>query len=110
MLRPRILFMVTRWEIGTILKYKTQITSVNKKDEIDIQSSNYLFQNYPNPFNPSTKISWQSSIGSWQTLMIYEVLGNEIMTLVEEHNPAGNYEVEFYASDKSSSGIYYYQF
>ena len=72
-----------------------------------------LFQNYPNPFNPSTRISWQSPVGSWQTLKIYDVLGNEVATLVNEYKPAGEYEVEFSGqSDEGqnlSSGVYFYQ-
>ena len=71
-----------------------------------------LLQNYPNPFNPSTKISWQSPIGSWQTLKVYDVLGNEVATLVDEYKPAGNYEVEFQSSvgnHQLASGVYYYQ-
>ena len=67
-----------------------------------------LFQNYPNPLNPSTKISWQSPVGSWQTLKVYDVLGNEVITLVNEYRNAGNYEINFDAS-KLSSGVYYYQ-
>ena len=67
-----------------------------------------LEQNYPNPFNPSTKISWQSPVSSWQTLKIYDVLGNEIATLVNEEKEAGSYEVEFNA-EKLSSGVYFYQ-
>ena len=67
-----------------------------------------LIQNYPNPFNPSTKISWEAPVGSWQTLKIYDVLGNEVATLVDEYKPAGKYEVEFDAIDLSS-GIYFYQ-
>ena len=67
-----------------------------------------LHHNYPNPFNPSTKISWRSPVGSWQTLKIFDVLGNEVATLVNEEKPAGNYEVNFDAS-KLSSGVYYYQ-
>jgi hypothetical protein len=71
-----------------------------------------LEQNYPNPFNPSTKISWQSPVGSWQTLKIYEVLGNEVATLVDEYRNAGSYEVEFQSTVGSlqlASGIYFYQ-
>jgi hypothetical protein len=66
-----------------------------------------LFQNYPNPFNPSTKISWQSPVGSWQTLKVYDILGNEVATLVDEYKPAGKYEVEFNAAELSS-GVYFY--
>jgi photosystem II stability/assembly factor-like uncharacterized protein len=71
-----------------------------------------LEQNYPNPFNPSTKISWQSPVGSWQTLKVYDVLGKEVATLVDEYKPAGSYEVEFKStvgSRQLASGIYYYQ-
>ena len=67
-----------------------------------------LEQNYPNPFNPSTKISWQSPVGSWQTLKVYDVLGNEVATFVDEYKTAGSYNVDFYAS-KLSSGIYFYR-
>jgi hypothetical protein len=71
-----------------------------------------LYQNYPNPFNPSTKISWQSPVGSWQTLKVSDVLGNEVATLVNEEKPAGNYEVEFNNHSGTvrnlPSGIYFY--
>jgi hypothetical protein len=67
-----------------------------------------LHQNYPNPFNPGTKISWHSPVSSWQTLKIYDVLGNEIKTLIDEYKPAGNYEVTFDASELSS-GVYLYK-
>jgi 2',3'-cyclic-nucleotide 2'-phosphodiesterase (5'-nucleotidase family) len=67
-----------------------------------------LEQNYPNPFNPTTKISWQSSIGSWQILKVYDVLGREVSVLVNEYKPAGKYEVEWDASSVSS-GVYFYQ-
>jgi len=82
------------------------ITSVNEIK--DILSTYSLFQCYPNPFNPCTKISWQSPVGSWQTLKIYDVLGNEVSTLVDEYKPAGIYEIEFNAS-ALTSGIYFYQ-
>jgi hypothetical protein len=81
-----------------------------------------LYQNYPNPFNPTTIISWQSPVDSWQTLRIYDVLGNEVATLVDEYKPAGRHEIEFNAARHSrevrnlpagrqglSSGIYFYQ-
>lgn len=67
-----------------------------------------LNQNYPNPFNPSTKISWQSSIGSWHTLKVYNLLGNELATLVNDYKPAGIYEVEFNAANLPG-GVYFYE-
>ncbi|MDP2364943.1 MAG: T9SS type A sorting domain-containing protein, partial [Ignavibacteria bacterium] len=77
--------------------------------EVEITPSVFsLSQNYPNPFNPSTKISWQSPVGSWQTLMVYDILGNEVVTLVNEYKNAGSYNTEFNASHLAS-GIYYYQ-
>jgi hypothetical protein len=71
-----------------------------------------LSQNYPNPFNPSTKISWQSPVGSWQTLKVYDILGNEVATLVNEYRNAGSYEVDFQSTVNShqlANGVYFYQ-
>jgi hypothetical protein len=78
-----------------------------ENEEGKIYSFN-LEQNYPNPFNPSTSI--QYAIGSRQfvTLKVYDVLGNEIATLVKEEKEPGFYEVEFDASN-FSSGVYYYK-
>ncbi|MCG6913446.1 T9SS type A sorting domain-containing protein [bacterium BMS3Abin03] len=67
-----------------------------------------LNQNYPNPFNPTTTISWYSPLSGRQTLKIYDILGNEITTLVNEFKPAGNYEVMFDGSN-FPSGVYYYR-
>jgi hypothetical protein len=76
-------------------------------ESIDPNNFN-LLQNFPNPFNPSTKISWQSPVGSHQTLKIYDVLGNEITTLVDEYRTAGRYEVNFNAANLPS-GVYFYR-
>ncbi len=79
------------------------------EDETNQQRMEFsLEQNYPNPFNPSTTISWQSPVSSYQTLKVYDVLGNEVATLVNEEKPAGSYEVTFDASGLSS-GIYFYK-
>ena len=69
----------------------------------------FLEQNYPNPFNPSTSIQYFIPELSYVTLKVYDVLGNEIVTLVEEEKPAGSYEVEFSGKSGSASGIYFYQ-
>ena len=88
---------------------ENQATGIGDDQGSLLSPSNYnLAQNYPNPFNPITKISWQSPVGSWQTLKVYDVLGNEVATLVDEYKPAGSYEVEFDGS-KLSSGVYFYK-
>jgi uncharacterized delta-60 repeat protein len=66
-----------------------------------------LYQNYPNPFNPTTRIQYQVSSISKATLKVYDVLGNEVATLVNEEKPVGIYEVEF-SADELTSGIYFY--
>jgi hypothetical protein len=83
-------------------------TDVESEEEIKLPKQFVLEHNFPNPFNPTTKISWQSPVGSHQTLKIYDVLGNEVATLVDEFREAGIYEVEFDAS-KQVSGIYIYR-
>lgn len=67
-----------------------------------------LNQNYPNPFNPTTIISWQSPISSHQTLKVFDVLGNEVATLLDEYRTAGIYSIDFDASSLSS-GVYFYK-
>jgi hypothetical protein len=67
-----------------------------------------LYQNYPNPFNPNTIISWQIPKGSNVSLKIFNILGDEITTLVDEYKPAGKYETEFKALSLPS-GIYFYK-
>jgi hypothetical protein len=67
-----------------------------------------LSQNYPNPFNPATVISYQLPVSSQITLKVYDVLGREVVTLVNEPKAAGNYTATFDAS-KFSSGIYFYR-
>ena len=82
---------------------------VSVEDEMaNIPTEFILHQNYPNPFNPSTKISWQSPVSGHQSLKVYDVLGNEVATLVNEYKNAENYEVEFNATSLSS-GIYFYK-
>ena len=66
-----------------------------------------LYNNYPNPFNPSTTIKYQISNSSFTTIKVYDVLGNEITTLLNEEKAPGTYEVNFYATELNS-GLYFY--
>ena len=78
-------------------------------DEQALQPLVYnLEQNYPNPFNPSTTIKYQIPERSLVTLKIYDILGNDIATLVNGEKSLGNYEVEFNSSGLST-GVYFYQ-
>ena len=76
--------------------------------ETNLVKSFTLEQNFPNPFNPHTVISYQLPKGGNVSLKIYDVLGNEVTTLVDEHKPAGSYKVDFNA-ETVVSGIYFYQ-
>ncbi len=80
---------------------------VNERDDIFINSFQ-LEQNYPNPFNPVTNIKFRIAEFGFAMLKIYDVLGNEVATLVNEAKSAGEYEVVF-NGDGLSSGIYFYQ-
>ena len=97
--------------VGTdsgVFKSISPTTEVLNPNDIFVPTNFSLNQNYPNPFNPSTKISWQVPVGSWQTLKIYDVLGNEVATLVDEYKPSGSYEIEWDASGLPSE-VYFYQ-
>ena len=73
----------------------------------DVPTAFVLNQNYPNPFNPSTRISYFVPEESFVTLKIYDFLGREVKTLVNENRLTGSYEVVFDATDVPS-GTYFY--
>ncbi len=88
---------------------------VSVDDKLNSVDDFYLYQNYPNPFNPTTKIKYNVPFVETHrnaslhiTLKLYDLLGNEIVTLVSEEKPAGSYEIEFNATGLPS-GIYFYQ-
>ena len=110
---------ITNWDqsIGNYLFLNTT-DPVYANSVENLPDDFVLYQNYPNPFNPSTKIKFsisQDVRGERQevTIKVYDVLGNEIVTLVNDEKPAGEYEVEFSVGRDSSpviaSGIYFYQ-
>jgi Secretion system C-terminal sorting domain len=88
--------------------FRQAVTGVDDLPNNNIPEKFALYQNYPNPFNPSTTIRWQSPIDSWQTLKIYDILGNEKAKLIDEQKPAGIYKVDFDATGLPS-GVYFYK-
>jgi hypothetical protein len=103
----------TIWQTGEFQNYPTSVEPGSE----DLPTSFELSQNYPNPFNPSTKIKFTiPSTGSEQSvpvqLKVYDILGNEVATLVDEQKEPGVYEVEFSTNNGLSalaSGIYIYR-
>lgn len=97
---------INTYGIGVYRRLKSEITSV----EIETNNPNtfLLEQNYPNPFNPSTRIQYQVSSITNVSLKVYDILGNEVASLVNEQKPAGSYEVEFDAANLAG-GIYFYK-
>lgn len=98
--------------MGYVLMFRgdpTIVTEVSPKGT-ETPGSFLLNQNYPNPFNPKTVISYQLSVNSFVTLMVYDVLGRNVATLVEKDMLTGKHEVEFDAEQyKLGSGIYFYE-
>ncbi len=94
-------------EVGFWYQCGGLVTSVEQISS-NLPTEYRLKQNYPNPFNPSTIISWQLPVGSQATLIVYDILGREVATLVNEYKQAGKYETEFNA-EAQPSGVYFYQ-
>jgi hypothetical protein len=85
-----------------------EFTGTTEVVQENIPKSFKLFQNYPNPFNPTTKIEFQLANSGFVTLKVYNALGNEVATLVNEYRLVGKNEILFDASGLAS-GIYFYQ-
>jgi hypothetical protein len=96
------------YNVGKVLIY-----SYNKTTDVGDERDNYpnnfwLSQNYPNPFNPITKIQYALGKRQFISLKVYDILGRQVATLVNEEKSAGSYTIEFNAGELSS-GIYFYQ-
>ena len=84
-------------------------TTTDIKENKDIPKGFELLQNYPNPFNPSTVISYRLPVAGHVALKIYNVLGSEVATLVDEYKQAGSYSSQLSSDNfQLSSGVYFY--
>lgn len=86
------------------LSWLSTVTSVESGIDIGYE----LLQNYPNPFNPTTTIGYSIPQRSFVQLKIYDILGNEMSSLINEEMPKGSYKIKFNASFLKS-GIYFYR-
>jgi outer membrane protein assembly factor BamB len=93
--------------VYTTIKYVQTPTFVEEK-VLSIPSAYRLEQNYPNPFNPSTMINYQLAMNGYVTLKVFDILGREVTTLVNEERVAGSYTVRWDA-EGIASGVYFYQ-
>jgi probable HAF family extracellular repeat protein len=93
--------------------YLIAVNGVSAVNELDNNPKNFsLFQNYPNPFNPTTTITYDLPRTANVELKVYDILGNEIATLVNEEKPSGTYEIQFNPESRikhPASGVYFYQ-
>ena len=94
--------------IDYILTEKFNEVTPVRETVVSIPEKYHIAQNYPNPFNPSTIIEYQLPEQSHIKLTVYDILGREVKTIVNEFKNPGNYKVEFNASDMAT-GIYFYR-
>lgn len=99
----------SRYLVGCIIDnkyYGNVISNINFEEKPEV-SDFIIFQNYPNPFNPTTSIQYKVSSIEWVSLKVYDILGRQIATLVNEEKPEGNYVVTF-NEEGLPSGVYFY--
>jgi len=109
-IRDKTFPYVIRATAGLLYWFAVETDLITDIEEFQSEPLNsfILNQNFPNPFNPRTVISYQLPVSGDVTLKVFDVLGNEVATLVDEYKPVGKYEVEWNASNHSS-GVYFYQ-
>ncbi|KAA3631404.1 MAG: T9SS C-terminal target domain-containing protein [Calditrichaeota bacterium] len=94
---------IARWTKGFSTEIQDSIST-----ELMLPEKIQLYQNYPNPFNPETEISYSLNSKSEVTLVVYNILGQKVQTLVDRTQPAGNYSIQWNGKG-CASGVYFYQ-
>jgi len=106
--------VINAWQYTLVAKYSKKAPPELQKvykvyiEEASLPREYQLEQNYPNPFNPSTVIRYALPKSGFVTLKVYDLLGNEIASLVREPKPAGEYEVQWHSAG-APSGVYVYR-
>jgi len=90
------------------VRYNTTDVATNTLSDNNSVSNYKLSQNYPNPFNPATRINFALPKSGFVTLKVYNLIGQEVASLVNEEKNVGTYSVDFNASNLTS-GIYFYK-
>jgi photosystem II stability/assembly factor-like uncharacterized protein len=111
--KPRNIYFATKFGLMTLLDTLTVITSIDFVND-EVPDRYYLSQNYPNPFNPTTNIKYSIPESQIVQIKIYDILGREIKTILNEYKQAGTYEIEFSAGSFGDagalpSGVYFYK-
>jgi hypothetical protein len=96
------------WQVANTITRGTSNLTTAVRDPFTLVQDFALGQNYPNPFNPVTTIQFQTPARSFVRLRVFDVIGREVSSLVNEYLESGLYSVQFDGS-KFSSGVYYYQ-
>ncbi len=99
-----------RWNVLPFFSNKLVVDV--KSENNNIPENHILHQNYPNPFNPTTTIKYQIPELSFVTIKVYDVLGSEVVTLINEEKPVGTYELRWDAESAAGglpSGVYFYR-
>lgn len=96
---------VSIWEA----EFYGQLMVSNDDETKNIPTNFVLNQNYPNPFNPTTTISWQSPVSGRHTIKLFDMLGREIETIVDDYFEAGKHSTLYIVNSELPSGVYFYQ-
>ncbi|HEY3251861.1 MAG TPA: T9SS type A sorting domain-containing protein, partial [Ignavibacteria bacterium] len=99
---------ISGYGFGNIAAYKPHLTFTGGPKNSGIADKYMLFQNYPNPFNPKTIINYELPITNYVKLVIYDISGREVKTLINEKQNAGRHNIDFDGANLSS-GVYFYR-
>ncbi len=99
---------MTDGQLFEITEFTFVVETVTRVEEFGVPSNYSLSRNYPNPFNPTTTIKFGLPVSDYVSLIVYDLLGREVATLVNENKPAGYHTVEFNAGNLPS-GVYLYK-